>query len=54
MRRAVPTADELKRIMSYLGSIKSDKKAKTSAENGRLGGAHTGKNRRRKKTVAAK
>ena len=45
---------ELKKVMSYLGSIKSEIKAKASRENGKLGGRPKGsKNKTVKKQKTA-
>jgi hypothetical protein len=33
-----PTKEERKKFAAYLGSIKTEKKAQSSRENGRLGG----------------
>jgi hypothetical protein len=33
-----PTDEEIRRTLSYVGSIKTPKKSAASAENGRLGG----------------
>ncbi len=38
MRRAVPSKDEISRVFRYLGSIKTEKRARASRKNGLLGG----------------
>jgi uncharacterized Fe-S radical SAM superfamily protein PflX len=34
----IPTKEEVKKVLAWAGSIKSEKKAKSSAENGKMGG----------------
>jgi hypothetical protein len=42
-----PTKEEISKIMSYIGSIKSDAKTKSSRENGKKGGYPKGRKRKK-------